>query len=98
MFSKEFLNLNFILFQEVLALTVELAFNFTELRRVKLTHVQELLLHLLDKVVDVRVHVLHRFDIVFVFVVQGFFKLLFECFLVLDDLLTLDDLFLNVWR
>jgi len=65
-FLKEFLNVYFVVLEEISALAVKLGLNALELTGVALSHFVELILHLGDKVVDVLIHQLHGDNIVLV--------------------------------
>lgn len=93
---KQLLNLSVVLLEQRFSLALELGLDFPQARGVVLSHFVELFLHALNELVDVLVHRLHRFDVVFVFALDGFFKLRDQLLLVRDDLLALENLLLDV--
>jgi hypothetical protein len=93
---EELINLFLVLLQESGTLALKLRLDGTKLVLVISTHMEELTFHFVDELVNVVVHLLHGFDVVFVLGVEGRFKLKLKVFFVGNDLLALDNLLLDV--
>ena len=83
---EEVLDFVFVSVEDGRTLSVELRLDALELLVVVLSHLNKLLLHLGDELVDILRHLLNRFDVVAIFLIDLGLKLLDELHLVCDDL------------
>jgi len=79
--------------ENFLSLSIEVVFNYVELISVVIAHVNKLLPHGLDQIINVIILLLEGFDVLLIFIFELRHKLLYKFILVIDDLLA--GLFLN---
>jgi hypothetical protein len=94
--GKKLFNFLFILLEQRSTLPFEFRFNLVQLSGVVGPHIRKLFFHTANQIIDMVVHELHLLDVVLVLLLDSFLELVLQLFLIRDDVLTLDNLFLDV--